>query len=451
MHNITSLSSTKIALLGNTTDISSAWWQNFNNVTLKFYLQSLSRKLVNHNRIDACMRVIAPTQKTVQVRVNKDLEIAHYRNLCRCGNIWGCPLCASTITEYRKNELVTMLANSDLHTYMATFTLSHKSYMSLEMSINAITKAWRYFTSGRWWVKFQSEFGYIGHVRSTEVTFGFNGWHPHYHVLLVFDKAIKKGVLKEYMVDRWLKGLKRNNYEGTRERALNVKQSDQYIAEYMAKWGYQPEGTTWSIEHEMTKQPVKRGKKQGLSPQRLLMCTVDPEYKKTAQNRAKRLYVEYFQTMSGRNQLNWSHGLKSRFDIENIDDKEIVQREAVDYEILTELEPYDWEKVVYHRKRGELLNIASQGNLEQLTAFISDLPSKPIKELIMLNEMSKYEDMTHDQKVSELKKLESKHEELKRKSRTEYESPKMKKDRRQVAKLILKLKEARDSHQQELI
>ena len=450
MANIAPKTRTKKALLGIITDISSDWWQNFDPVTMKYYLQSVSRNLLNHNRLNACMRLIAPTKGTVEIRSNPELEIAHFRNLCRCENVWICPVCASTITERRKHELATIIANSNYQTFMGTFTLRHKQHQTLKHSLTVITKAWYSFTGGEWWQNFKKEFGLVGQIRATEVTYGWNGWHPHFHVLFFFERETTAEALYKHTVDRWVKFLKKKGGSGTKKRSINFQKSDDFISEYMAKWGHNPQGVKWSIEHEMAKQPVKRSKSGGLTPQNILMVASNPDMPRDARGKAIDLWREYYKATFRKNQLNGLKKMLDHLELEYLDDSEIIEREAVEYDLLTELEPYDWEKVIWNDQRAKILNIASQGDVEYLHAFIRDLPSKPKKEFTVIKQNHNYEHMRLNEKTTLLQSYKEIWQHLEKERKGGWETGRGKELRLDMARRIKALKASIKTNQMEL-
>ena len=73
--------------------------------------------------------------------------------------------------------------------------------------------AFRNLRSGRAWQQIRDEYMVVGAIRSTEFTHGDNGWHPHFHELLLLDTAILKiraGIdliadsLKRQLASRWI-------------------------------------------------------------------------------------------------------------------------------------------------------------------------------------------------------------------------------------------------------
>ena len=46
--------------------------------------------------------------------------------------------------------------------------------------------------------------GYHGRITATEVTYGDNGWHPHFHILMFFDHEINTQGLQSFLALHWV-------------------------------------------------------------------------------------------------------------------------------------------------------------------------------------------------------------------------------------------------------
>jgi hypothetical protein len=62
---------------------------------------------------------------------------------------------------------------------------------SLSRLVDAERDAWKRVTAGAAWQRLKHSLGIAGHIIALEFTRGDeNGWHPHYHVLLVHDQDL---------------------------------------------------------------------------------------------------------------------------------------------------------------------------------------------------------------------------------------------------------------------
>lgn len=124
--------------------------------------------------------------------------VVHLSNVQRCASPWSCPVCAPTIGERRADEIDRALShwldagNSAL---FVTATLSHKLGDDLDSLLELVQRSWS--RTFRWPARYVSRVSgevtnadrcrpdwYEGQVRTVEVTYGKNGWHPHVHAIV---------------------------------------------------------------------------------------------------------------------------------------------------------------------------------------------------------------------------------------------------------------------------
>ena len=341
------------------------------NIVEKFWMQSLARELLPDERVAECLRVIAPFQSRVLIAQNTATKRAHYRNLVICCRVWQCPICASTITEARRKEIATALEISGLYPILVTYTIRHKTGDSLPMMLAAILEAFRALKSGKAWQEFSAENSWIGSIRSLEVTHGGNGWHPHVHELALLETpntSASEDSMNRFLRQHWISALKRQGKDASWERGVDISTKRGRIVEYVAKYGHEPIATGWTETHELTKAPVKVGRKEGRTPMQLLA-----DYG-TGDKVAGKLYVEYSNAFKGRKQLVWSRGLKERMGIKNDkDDEQIMKDFEAEGEPMMSLSREEWTKVIRSNRRAELLQVANEGNIDSLYICLADI------------------------------------------------------------------------------
>ena len=153
----------------------------------RYLLQEAVAEVLPEHRISACLKNIVPGEKTVKVLYSPKVQKAHYGNLMVCGSVWLCAVCASKISERRKNELTQGMNNFAGGLAMVTYTLRHFQKDLLSETINKLDGAYQLLTSGRWWENFRKKWGYIGSVSNIEITWGEkNGRQPHKQGLYFF-------------------------------------------------------------------------------------------------------------------------------------------------------------------------------------------------------------------------------------------------------------------------
>lgn len=294
------------------------------------------------HRVNYCLSRRISKDKGVDVLYNEKRQKAHYGNLQRCGSVWTCPICAAQITEGRRSEVGLAFSNWSKkggHFAMATFTNPHYYGDNLADLLNGQKKAFV-----RLWEKTKvkallKELGYVGRIVATEVTYGKNGWHPHYHVIMFFEHEINLQALQTFLAHEWQEACKKAKLKvPSIEHGVDVRDGT-YASKYISKWG---------LEHEITKGHVKTGREGSLTPFDLLRQSDDnPKY--------ARLFREYADAFKGKHQLFWSKGLKSLLEVDVKSDEELATETEKDSIQLEELGLLIWETVNKERKHAELL------------------------------------------------------------------------------------------------
>jgi len=345
----------------------------------RYLLQEAVAEVLPEHRIRACLKNIVPGEKTVKVLYSPKVQKAHYGNLMVCGSVWLCAVCASKISERRKNELTQGMNNFDGGLAMVTYTLRHFQKDLLSETINKLDGAYQLLTSGRWWENFRKKWGYIGSVSNIEITWGEkNGWHPHKHVLYFFrsnlgPKEIEK--IRLEITNRYLELLKKLGGSGLDHIAVLVNDAQtekQKFAEYVAKWDKEPKNNPWGIEAELTKYLVKSGRPEHMSIWQIVEWMI-----RTGEYTPVLLIREYSKTMKGKRSLRYSPGLRDYLKIgQDKTDLEIAKEQEEDAYILAEFEREVWKAVTRLGLRGKLLDIANSGDRRQILDFLSDLARK---------------------------------------------------------------------------
>jgi hypothetical protein len=324
----------------------------------RYYLQSLARELLaRDHRIHVCMHCLSPVASAVDIMKVSESNRAYFSGLMVCGLVWICPVCAARITEERRQELTSALSNGKFSPMLATYTLRHKMNDPLSSMLNRMLEAYRKMKSGKAWQWLKEEYGWKGSIKSLEVTHGNNGWHPHQHELILLDQSLSKSARNGLKIDlkaKWGASLARCGLDASWEHGVDLRTASSDIEEYVAKFGYEPIVTGWTIEHELTKQPSKKSKKDGKTPLQLLSDYGEADL------RAGRLWKEYAKAFHGKKQLVWSKGLRDELGMgDELDDKAIAESVPSEAFVLARLTPVEWKAIRKADLRGELLDAAS--------------------------------------------------------------------------------------------
>ena len=317
--------------------------KSYANQILKLLAHPDSNKLP---RTCSCSKYRVPNCRA-QVLLQKDLNKAHLTGLQRCGSVWRCPLCASKVSERRRAELtgaVEVAKGLGLRPLLLTLTFPHGLGDSLTDILDKSHKAMRLFKSGKSAQNWSKEICLEGQIRALEVTYGLNGWHPHWHLLLFVKSDLTVEEIQEGALNLWQKACKGARLPIPSDQHGATLSDGSYAAKYASKWG---------LENEMTKAHLKHSKgDKGKSPWDLLREAGNGIAK------AKYLWLAYAVAFHGRRQLVWSHGLKELLGVQDITDEEIAEKVEEKAELLEILEDQQWTAIAFYNVQKDLLDIA---------------------------------------------------------------------------------------------
>jgi hypothetical protein len=319
----------------------------------RFQLQSAAQEILPRRdfpRAAACLRSMSGEIVTFE---RSDEGKFHLNGLQTCSSVWNCPCCAAKITERRREDLLRAVVIGQALGYqplMITYTFPHGNWDKLNLILPKFLKAYSWMTGHRLYRQWRSAAQVGGTVRALEVTHGTNGWHPHNHVL-VFAKNPAAAVLGSSVIKQlWARACIRAGLDAPHlDIGCNIKLGDSAVADYIAKFGYEPTKAAWGVESEMTKQHVKTGYAGGRTPFDLLRSYCAGELE------AASLFVEYAQAFKGRCQLTWSPGLRDLFEMrECLTDDEIMEENDAHSEVLTSFDATEWALIVRNPLHGDL-------------------------------------------------------------------------------------------------
>ncbi len=266
------------------------------------------QRLLPDERVAFCMRHLQA--ENVDIYYSPDHQSAYYRGLMRCGSVWVCPQCATSISERRRAELEQAIERCIAQggaIYLATYTVSHQEYDDLAELLTAFGAARKRAKLGRAAQKLKTQFGIFGTISVREVTWSKqNGWHPHCHELIFCAREIDADEYAQRARQLWQKGAE---HEGLsmNEHGFQLDKTSGAIARYVTKFGRHSSGNGWDVAAEMTKAHMKHGRwEQHLTPFALL------ERISSGDDELKPVFLEYARCFKGKHQLVWSSGLRAR-------------------------------------------------------------------------------------------------------------------------------------------
>jgi hypothetical protein len=274
-------------------------------------------------------------------------------------------VCAAKIGERRRCEVeqgISAARDRGWSVLLLTFTFSHGPLDALSGSLRRFMRAHASMAASRRYKRLMALYGAVGTIKALECSVGFNGWHPHRHVLLILDapiSALEVVALEAALFALWSAAAGSVGLGMDRRHGLTVQSTWGAVGDYVAKWG---------IAAELTKPKMGRG--AHLSPFQLLGLGAD-----TGEAAAVSLFREYAEVFKGRRQLVWSDGLRDMLGVgPEKSDAELSQEETAVAVLLANLDLDHWRAVVHFDRaehtRARLLTFAGAGDLIGLLDYV---------------------------------------------------------------------------------
>lgn len=301
-----------------------------------------------------------PVSGTIGVHASREYGSAFYSGVMNCGSVWACPVCAAKVQERRREEVAKAVAWADaqgLQAAMVTLTFPHYAWQQLLELLEQQKTALKILREGSPWTRFKKATGYQGLIRSLELTFGQNGWHPHTHELWFVDAGTDAEMMKKTVILRWKNSC-------ARVGLLDLDNADQVAAfeahavdvkgwctasDYLAK---QDDSRHWGVDAEIAKASTKAGRAKGKHPFAFLTLFQDGDWK------AGHRYLDYAAAMKGKRQLFWSAGLKAKVGVIDQSDEEVAEEQRDDADLLGHLEIEEWRLIRQAGLRAKVLDLA---------------------------------------------------------------------------------------------
>jgi hypothetical protein len=329
-----------------------------------------------------------PGSAPVPVRLTRGDEPGHVRvgGVFRCKSQWLCPQCevaaAARLCERVRSVLcaVERLGGS---AFFLTLTIRHHAGSALAELAALERKAWRSLTNGDPWKRIKRRFGLLGLPKAAEVTDGRNGWHPHYHAVVLSSMRLsddQQDELAEILQSRWMRAVSRLGGSASRvgQHMRAISSDAETIERYVAK-GSLRAGSKAAAE------VAGQYAKAGLLPDRLsvgellaLAADADPE---TAARAASR-WLEYALEFTGRRQFVVTASLAAALDL----DLDPEDEEGEEVEVATavpdlEIDWPGWDALSETRHgRAVVVSLVAAGNTEEARFVIDQVISTPFRE-----------------------------------------------------------------------
>lgn len=275
-------------------------------------------------------------------------ESASYAGLFRCDSVYSCPVCSSRISAVRRSELKQALENHKDPVWLLTLTMRHHAGESTRDTLGSLKSAVRRLKQSRTW----KNLPILGHVSSTEITYGDAGPHPHMHMLLFFEPE-SVDYSPQYwntvsLSEAWKSALRAENRSCLDSIGVDLRDGSA-ASSYVSKWG---------SDAELACSQMKSGR-GSLTPWELLGVSLfSSDY--NISEKSSSFFKEYYFSFKGKKQLTWSPGLKKELlgkeEKTDLEDRDVVFSRRISFDVWRVL--WMWSLV------GQILNWAISGEYE---------------------------------------------------------------------------------------
>lgn len=322
----------------------------------RFRARSFLHDFSQFDRVRKCGRVtIAPHG---HVGVRQIDSMVGFAGLSTCGSVWMCPACNSKIMVTRRLEIaIALLAGEQLGTIAFTaWTLRHDKSQRLDDLMKALSYCWDRVTRDKTVKKLRDDYGRYGYIRSTEITYGRHGWHPHIHPLVFFKGKVSQAKLDSLFMEEFRayrsaavsRGLQAPQLTAHENKYMIVDNTLETMADYLSKTSYD----SWRIEFEMTATQSKESI-SGRTPWEILA-----DIQRTGDYDDLSLWWEYERATRGKKQLLWGRGIKKLFDIGNQSDEQIAEEEVGSKDdTVFYITRNGWKTVLQKQLPADILNV----------------------------------------------------------------------------------------------
>jgi hypothetical protein len=214
--------------------------------------------------------------------------------------------------------------------------------------------------------------GRVGFIRATEITYGANGWHPHFHELWLTDceqdDRIRVTVQRQ-LLDVWTRVCVMSGLAEPNERGVDLRWSWD-ASEYLSKIGHEQ---TWGAARELASSATKRGRKTSRNAWQLLRDAGDGD------QAACIAFGEFAQATLGQRQLIWQRGLKAALAIEERSDEQLAKYVDEGSYLLTLISADRWRALLRlpFDFRSDILDVAECAGPEAVSDFLDLLEVDP--------------------------------------------------------------------------
>lgn len=328
--------------------------------------------------------------------------VAHFSGTERCSSIWACPVCSSVIRAERAREIdraVNAHHDAGGSALFVTLTIRHKKDDRLSQSLDAVLGSWRKLLQGGAWVGtrrsegMRDRYGVIGYIRSTEVTYGQSGWHPHIHAVILLSQDLSNETVQQFgdeVHGHWARHVEKvTGRMPTRQHGVDVQKVDRggkVIGQYLSKLQDEGKREKWGVSAELARTDVKHGRGAGsVVPFELL----DRDHE-ISESQRHALWSEYVTATRGRRAITWSRGLKEMYQVSEMTDEDIIEEtESAPARWIADGRGYD---ALRRRNAVLLAHVLDLAEIEAWAEVAELLPGEPAPDFELTDDLEKNPD-----------------------------------------------------------
>ena len=336
------------------------------------YRKSIKTPLFKRNEF--CGNILADASSVMRTDKYKSIINTH---IAHCSSVWLCPVCSSIIQSKRADDVqkaIDWAKSNEYQVAMVTFTASHNVKMSLIEFGEKLQKAYEMLMKN---IRKSRKKYEVGNIKGVEFTHSYkNGWHKHYHVILIFKKEcdvdayfsiIKKSWETACVKNSLLDATNEKAVQDFREHSVDLVKSAEEISSYVNK-----SSKEWTLADEMSKSVLKIGHNNEHRTPFQILCDIAITKDKTQRYKDIEVFIEYMLYTYCLHQQDWSNGLKDAVGIRELSDEEIIEEHEDTAEYIAGLTVAHWHLIRSKYQRIQYFIAAKEG-YESLKAFFDKL------------------------------------------------------------------------------
>lgn len=343
--------------------------------------------------IGGCRSCLRYGLDRMEVRYDEKRRQSYLGGLQNCGSPHVCPVCGGRIADFRCRQIGAVL---DAHrddgglAMMGSLTFSHHAWMPFaDVTLEGdryrgtmwrLRRAWESMRESREYKELMAWADYLGIVRALEVTFGYNGPHPHLHAVWCLgahagiDPEVVRAEFERRLRLCWRHALDRvglsydpgvNRKTGlpNPDRSCVVKDASLCADEYLTKFGH---ARSWDAEQEVSRRHSKNGRNGHLTPWDLLRC-ISGDRDDLRPDLAAEWFIEYAHATKGADSLYISRKLLEKYEVPSLTDAQILELPESS-PALVALDEEQWG--VIEPQKIELMEVADCGRADVVVAWL---------------------------------------------------------------------------------